>query len=60
MKQYSRYLSKDVVESLDYAIRLVSKDIAVDPACYEEKMNQLKTLQKMRNTFEKRKEIIII
>ena len=60
MKQYSRYLSKDVVESLDYAIRLVSKDIAVDPACDEEKMGRLKTLKKMRNTFKKKCEIIII
>jgi len=60
MKRYSRYLSKDAVDAIDYAIRLVSKDIAVDPGCTEEKLDQLKTLQKMRKAFKEKREIVTL
>ncbi len=54
MKLYPGFDLTEAVKALEYAIRLMRKDIAIDPEVTEEKLEQLNTLCKMRKAFKKK------
>ncbi len=57
---YSRFVSTEATEALEYAIRLMRKDIAIDPGVTKEKLEQLDILCKLLEAFKKRQEIVIL
>jgi len=55
MKLYPGFDLIEAVKALEYAIRLMRKDIAIDPEVTEEKLEQLNTLSKIREAFKKKR-----